>query len=219
MGIEGAKVLRELGSKLSAMTRLSSIDILSEVHDAVEELQNKIDRRSYLLVNSESWEIGNRTGHTGNEQGHTVVPERDAHHLVGKSQSEALLDLSYIQIPKSWDFDASGNSTPSILEHQESTLTTYPQEAKFQKQISFLSRQSFHQDASVVNVGESKTYESASALSLATFASLLIEFVARLSFLVDSFEELSKKAKFKEPVEGQPQGSRGFWARFCRCFL
>uniref|UniRef100_A0A0A9DXM0 Aluminum-activated malate transporter n=1 Tax=Arundo donax TaxID=35708 RepID=A0A0A9DXM0_ARUDO len=41
VGQEGAKVLRELENKVKAMTKLSSSDILLEVHLAAEELQKK----------------------------------------------------------------------------------------------------------------------------------------------------------------------------------
>lgn len=40
--------------------------------------------------------------------------------------------------------------------------------------------------------------ESSAAMSLANFTSLLIEFVARLDYLVETVDELSKMAKFKD---------------------
>ncbi|KAK7407563.1 hypothetical protein VNO78_09516 [Psophocarpus tetragonolobus] len=104
---QGAEVLRQIGSKVEKMEKLSNIEILLKVHESAEQLQMKIDKQSFLLVNS----------------------ERDK----------------------------------MLLEK------------------------------------DSKVYESASSLSLATFASLLIEFVARLQNLVDEFQDLSEKANFKDP--------------------
>ncbi|XP_010265178.1 PREDICTED: aluminum-activated malate transporter 9 [Nelumbo nucifera] len=211
VGTEGAKVLRELGNKVKKMERLNPGDILSEVHDAAEELQNKIDRKSYLLVNSESWEIGRR--HKVPEDSEEIVGSLDdeSKFLSIKSLSEAVLDLRSVEVPKGWDVHNTnmGINTP-LLEDDTSENTKI--------QLSWPSRYSLIGDG-MLNNEESRTYESASALSLATFASLLIEFVARLQNLVDSFQELSEKAKFKVPVDPPPNEVIGFWTRFSKCFL
>uniref|UniRef100_J3LGR0 Aluminum-activated malate transporter n=2 Tax=Oryza brachyantha TaxID=4533 RepID=J3LGR0_ORYBR len=182
VGKEGAKVLRELGHRVKTMTKLSSPNILSEVHFAAEELQKKIDQKSYLLVNTEKWEAMMRRQGGAAANGEHVPgraignPYRGAVH---KSNSFA-----------SSPFLSSFGSAPT------------KSDASFKPQPPWPPRQSsFHASLPFEAAAESRTYESASALSLATFASLLIEFVARLRSLVDAFEELSENADFKDPVE------------------
>ncbi|PKU79394.1 Aluminum-activated malate transporter 9 [Dendrobium catenatum] len=173
VGMEGAKVLRELGNKVKSMTKLSSTDILLNLHEAAEELQKKIDRRSYLLVNAELWEIGKRPEGLEVDLDGVAFTERLHKPLVIKSQSET--------------------------------------------QISWPARSLNIDEA--VHEEESRTYESASALSLSTFASLLIEFVARLQNVVNAFEELSEKAKFKEPInEPNADSPSGLWTSIKRLF-
>ncbi|OVA01426.1 Aluminum-activated malate transporter [Macleaya cordata] len=215
VGTEGAKVLRELGKKVKKMEKLSPGDILFEVHDAAEELQKKIDRRSYLLVNAESWEIGSRPKVLENPEDVLNMNENENKSLRIKSRSEAVLDLRSVPpLSRSWDVRNPPNTgvNPTLP-------AAAPSQAIFTKQISWPSRLSFNADAVLIEE-ESKTYESASALSLATFVSLLIEFVARLQNLVDSFEELSEVAKFKEPIIEMPVEIEvvGWWTRFHRLF-
>uniref|UniRef100_A0A0D9VKL2 Aluminum-activated malate transporter n=1 Tax=Leersia perrieri TaxID=77586 RepID=A0A0D9VKL2_9ORYZ len=173
VGQEGAKVLRELGHRVKTMTRLSSPNILSEVHFAAEQLQKKIDQKSYLLVNTEKWQAIIRRQEGAKDA--TANPYPPAVH---KSNSFA--------------------SSPFL-----SSLSSAPKtDTSFKPQPPWPPRQSsFHPSLPFEAAAESRTYESASALSLATFASLLIEFVARLRNLVDAFEELSENANFKDPVE------------------
>ncbi|EAZ36579.1 hypothetical protein OsJ_20920 [Oryza sativa Japonica Group] len=202
VGIEGAKVLRELGDKVKTMTKLSSSDILAEVHLAAEQLQKRIDEKSYLLVNTERWdtskqaegikEVLNGTGIMGKEnkievKEPTIVEQTTAHH----SKSFAVNSF--------------------LSRHDSSSTVDF-------KLLSWPARRSFHPNLPLEDE-ETKTYESASALSLATFASLLIEFVARLQNVVNAFQELSDKANFKEPVQEPVAVSTsdgGFLHKICK---
>ncbi|KAK8657435.1 hypothetical protein V6N13_035675 [Hibiscus sabdariffa] len=170
----GAKVLRELGEKVEKMEKLNPGDILREVHEAGEDLQMKVDEKSYLLVNSESW--ASPPHHKDLEE----ESKEDEYKVVIKSLSDMSME-------------------PPDLVTSESMVQkpSWPR-------LSVTTEALLHQGQ------ESKIYESASSLSLATFASLLIEFVARLQNLVDAFEELSEKANFMDPRD-QPLQKEGNW--------
>ncbi|MBA0621160.1 hypothetical protein Godav_006808 [Gossypium davidsonii] len=192
-GNAGAKVLRELGQKVEKMEKLIPGDILREVHEAGEDLQMKIDEKSYLLVNSESWATA--PPHRELEESGSMADVKDNEHKVIKSLSD-MWEVQHSIDPRAPDLITS----ESMLQKPSWPRLSFTAEALLQQQ-------------------ESKIYESASALSLATFASLLIEFVARLQNLVDAFQELSEKANFKVPVDQSPQKEApGFWRRLRNCF-
>lgn len=201
VGNQGAKVLRELGDKVEKMEKLSPRNILLEAQMAAEELQMKIDEKSYLLVNSESWAPPPQTKEFDE---HTNVIE------VKDDESKVINSISEM-----WD-----GRTQSPLDAPAPELMSMDSSMRRPSwpQMSFVSH-------TLLTHQESKVYESASSLTLATFSSLLIEFVARLQNLVDEFQVLSEKASFKEvgytqaSQEAAAQERRGFWGRTCRCFL
>lgn len=189
VGSEGAKVLRSLSEKVEKMEKLNPGDILEEVHDAAENLQMMIDQKSYLLVNAESWESSKRT--TDPEQVQELKDNESKPPFLIKSLSS--INQQPSQTLRNYDPRTNRSIAPSVSEWGSG-------ENLLKQQMMWPSRLSLIGDA-ILNEREVRTYESASALSLATFTSLLIEFVARLQNLVNSFEELSEKAKFAEPVE------------------
>ncbi|XP_030468696.1 aluminum-activated malate transporter 4-like [Syzygium oleosum] len=194
VGTEGAKVLLELGSKVERMEKLSPGDILLPVHDAAEELQMKIDENSYLLVNKESWESTAQPKEL--EDLENIQDSKDAENRqrVIHSLSDICLETQY-----------SNAAVNSLLPEFVSSEGTIKRESW--PRLSFSANP-------LPNEEQSKVYESASSLSLATFASLLIEFVARLQNLVDEFQELSEKANFRDPVPlPVPNEDVGFWSR------
>ncbi|XP_057962476.1 aluminum-activated malate transporter 4 isoform X1 [Malania oleifera] len=214
VGIEGAKVLRKLGNKVETMEKLSPGDMLFEVHEAAEELQMKIDQKSYLLVNAESWEPGMRPKEFEDPETISGLKDNETRQPVIESLGETVLDVRSVTLVGSWD---AGNQ---IMGNNHSHAESFPSQKMLDKSISWPLRISSNLD-SVIKEQESKTYESASALSLATFSTLLIEFVARLQNLMDSFEELSETASFKEPVAVDPMAAKelvGCWTEFFRNF-
>ncbi|XP_057481774.1 aluminum-activated malate transporter 4-like isoform X2 [Actinidia eriantha] len=215
VGTEGAKVLRELGNKVETMEKLSPGDLLLDVHEAAEELQMKIDQKSYLLVNSESWESGKPPNEYEVPLNFIDIDSTNKDKAI-KTQSVTGLNVRSVpELQRTWETQISPNNI-GTMNHSLSEWAA--SETLFRRETAWPSRISLSADT-VFSEQEVRTYESASSLSLATFASLLIEFVARLQNLVDSFEELSELAKFKAPVEAPVEKEAvGFWTRIVRCF-
>lgn len=221
-------MLRELGNKVKKMEKLGHGDLLYQVHEAAEELQQKIDKKSYLLVNSELWEIGNRrreesdtdtTITTADHPNNNGLFHKDEERkfLEYKSLSEAVLDLRSVDVPNNWDGGSNHNHNNNNNNPAVPSAVNDTSENMFRKQLSWPAHVYYKPDT--LTKEDSKTYESASSLSLTLFTSLLIEFVARLQNLVDSFEELGEKANFLDPLEQQaPVTSGGFWTRLFNCF-
>ncbi|KAL8160381.1 hypothetical protein V2J09_001918 [Rumex salicifolius] len=207
VSIEGAKVLREVGEKVEKMEKLNNPEILIKVHKAAEDLQMLIDQKSYLFINSKSWQT-------------KANPKVFSHSQSFAEPKDSKYNNSPVMETVA-DFAQPRRSVPNLPRPNQMTPQTSVSRSftkrdssgdVFRRLTSWPSRLSADGER-VMNEREAMVFESASALSFATFTTMLVEFVARLQNLVDSFKELEVQAKFKNPhkeVRPKPMGRRVF---------
>ncbi|KAF9614551.1 hypothetical protein IFM89_019298 [Coptis chinensis] len=186
-----AELVRSLGKDISNMMRTPKSTSLKKVHTSTERLQRAIDMHSYLLTSSHD------------DQNYSSKPLTKLSHTL----SSTLSDLSY---SLSKDGQGSGDLELPLNPQPVGTLPSAPAQAESYHEVMKKQQRRLHSwpsrevdvfDEGVLemdNLPRMRALESTTALSLATFTSLLIEFVARLDHLVESVNDLAVMARFKD---------------------
>lgn len=193
VSIEGAQVLRKLGKQVKNMQKGDPTKILDCVRHAVERLQQSLYLNSYLLIRQEmGFEDDIAEGLSV-----SVIPELKRH---GNND-------------RSGGFFHSGSTHKMGIAYSYDDLALAERKC-FKKLHSWPSRPMDDFDFAKDCVFEQRVrvIESASALSLGTFATLLMEVALRLDYVVEAVEELGQLANFKDAKEevkikvGEAQG-------------
>ncbi|KAM0939406.1 putative aluminum-activated malate transporter [Dioscorea sansibarensis] len=169
---QAAELLRTLGKDINLMKLNIQKGLLKKVHSFTERLQRSIDMHSYLLTSNL----------------HLYDPPKPQNFRLSFNVKDS----------------ATLNSDTNETNAQQDQLSYHETMRKQQIRLhSWPSREVDEFEDESVGVDlmpRMRALESTAALSLATFASLLIEFVARLDHLVDAVDMLAKMAKFKQEV-------------------
>ncbi|KAL5989278.1 hypothetical protein ACLOJK_010168 [Asimina triloba] len=188
-----AELVRSLGKDINSMKRSLQTALLKRVHDSTERLQRSIDVHSYLLTAS-------------------------SHDLIDNSSSKPLRLSTALSDDTNTNLDdlinystTSGpglllQNAPPIISSAHVALSraeSYHESMKRQQRRlhSWPSREvdGFEEEGGGIDmdlIPRMKALECTTSLSLATFTSLLIEFVARLDHLVEAVDKLAKQANF-----------------------
>ncbi|KAF5478160.1 hypothetical protein F2P56_004744 [Juglans regia] len=189
---QAAELLRVLGKDVNNMKRRLKSSLLKRVHSSTERLQRAIDMQySYLLTSI------NSTDPSDNYSKPLPKLSISLSSNTPYDLSSQLTDLENNSLEKTANPPPSG--TLSILARTESYHETMRKQSR--RMHSWPPREVavFEEEGGLGSdiLPRMNALESTAALSLATFTSLLIEFVARLDHLVEAVDELSNKAKFK----------------------
>ncbi|GMH26709.1 hypothetical protein Nepgr_028552 [Nepenthes gracilis] len=183
---QAAELVRSLGKDINSMKRGLQTTLLKRVHSSTERLQCAVDNHSYLLTSAFE--------PLPDAAKKPSVPKIS--HALSNDLSSQLNDLNSNQAP--------AETTPPPCPLSQPPQETYHEMMRRQSRRlhSWPSREfdAFGEEGGGGNMElppRMRALESTAALSLATFASLLIEFVARLDHLVESVDRLARLAEFK----------------------
>ncbi|KAM7269574.1 hypothetical protein ACFE04_025071 [Oxalis oulophora] len=173
---DAAELVRSLGKDIGNMQQSLKTTLLKRVHNSTDRLQRAIDLHSYLLTT------------------HSDAPGPDSAKPLTRLSNTLSSNLSN---------ELTDNDETNLNEQSQAPVDSYHEMMRKQSRrlYSWPSREvdAFEEEGGlgVDFLPRMNALESTAALSLATFTSLLIEFVARLDHLVEAVDKLSNMAKFK----------------------
>ncbi|XP_042506465.1 aluminum-activated malate transporter 9-like [Macadamia integrifolia] len=196
---QAAELVKSLGKDIMNMKRTHRPSLLKRVHISTVRLQRAIDMHSYLLTSGHDFLVDNNTNTK-------PLSEQLSYNL------SSILSAPFAADQGSGNGDGNGDGNGGQeMPAENGTLPapvaaateSYHEAMKKQQRrlYSWPSREVDDFEEGSVGLDllpRMKALESTASLSLATFTSLLIEFVARLDHLVEAVDELAKMAKFKE---------------------
>lgn len=195
---QAAQLVRCLGSDIQDMKKTLKASLLNGVHSSTERLQRAIDMHSYLLASTYD-PIIDRSSRTLDKLSHVFTPTlSDLNEQLANLESGE--ELSTTPIAQNTPSESLGSqqleSYHDTMRKQCKRLHSWPS-----REVDTAFDHEELQGGFEANfIPRMKALESTAALSLATFTSLIIEFVARLDHLVEAVDELSKLAKFKDEI-------------------
>ncbi|GAA0159443.1 transporter [Lithospermum erythrorhizon] len=180
---QAAELVRFLGEDIANMQRSPKTDLLNQVHTSSERLQRAIYTHFYLVTSQYEHNVNNFTNQQNGLLLSPVLRDIDLKLLVPNSDPPS--EHTELGISK------PARSYHETMRKQSRKIHSWPSrevDAMNSKEGGYCGDY----------IPKMRTLEGTTALSLATFTSLLIEFVARLDHLVEAVDELSVLAKFKE---------------------
>ncbi|KAH6761007.1 hypothetical protein C2S52_008312 [Perilla frutescens var. hirtella] len=186
---EAAELVRCLGKDITSMRRTLKTCLLKRVHSSTERLQRALDMHSYLL-----------TSHHEPPDNSSRTHSRLSHAL---SSTFSNLSNHAADLNKLLEQNSDPPSQPlGHIPHQQEESYHEMMRKQSRRLYSWPSREvDAFEDGGNINsdcIPRMRALESTATLSLATFTSLLIEFVARLDHLVEAVDQLSKMARFEQ---------------------
>ncbi|KAK4435425.1 Aluminum-activated malate transporter 9 [Sesamum alatum] len=177
---EAAELVRSLGKDICNMRRSLKTLLLKRVHSSTERLQRAVDMHSYLL--------------TSDPTDTSSKPQSTLSHALSSAFSNLsnhMAELDNKLLGQTPDRPSQPlDSYHETMRKQSRRLYSWPS----REVDAFEEEGGFSSDC----IPRMRALETTATLSLATFTSLLIEFVARLDHLVEAVDQLSKMAKFKQ---------------------